>query len=71
MREKGAAPVEDYEEFDEPVDVRVQRPVGLVIAIRLTPEESELLRRAADGKPLSQVAKTALLDYLDTAAART
>lgn len=63
--------MEDYEEFDEPVGVRVRRPVGLVIAIRLTPEEGELLRRAADGRPLSQVAKAALLDYLDTALAKT
>jgi hypothetical protein len=70
MREKGAVPVEDYEEFDEPVDVQVQRPVGLVISVRLTPEEGELMRRAADGRPLSHVAKAALLDYLDTAAAR-
>jgi predicted N-acetyltransferase YhbS len=52
----------DIELGDEITDVEVRRPVGLVIAVRLSAEEADQLERIAEkaGKSVTEVAREAV-----------
>lgn len=63
--------MENYDDFDEPVEVNVERPVGVVISIRLSAEEAHLLFAVARDrdKGAVEVAKEATLAYIRSVAA--
>lgn len=48
-------------------DVRVRRPAGIVLSVRLTAEETEQIQRLAQvtAKGISEVARIALRSFLD------
>ena len=63
--------LENYNDFDEPVEVNVERPVGIVISIQLSAEEARLLFAVARDrdKGADEVAREATLAYIRSSAA--
>ena len=57
---------DDVEVGDEPVDVERRPRAGVVVSVRLSPEEAERLLRLAEarGTTLSQVTREAVASYL-------
>jgi hypothetical protein len=57
---------EDIELGDEPVEVERPRRTGIVLSVRLSPEEADHLQQIAEvrGLTLSKVAREALMLYL-------